>query len=210
MAFTGFKVQGSAEEFNKQIGGSTFLDIGVHDVTILSVEAGETITNGVGFLKFTWQHDDGRTHQERIYPVAKGGGFSFGYNQLFSLIDEDDGTLRSVVFGDYLPQDVKRFGALVGLKATIKIVEATQGFDVMKNDLGGFYLVDLATENNEQIGEEIFPDRKLAVEHGKGLGLYRGFPGIKTIEGRDTEANTVAIKAAMTGGTKVIGRKTSM
>ena len=213
MAFTSFtaKKGGTPEEFNKPIGGSRFLEVGEHDVTIVSVEAGETST-GKGFLLFTWENEHGSSHSERIYPVNAQGEFSAGYKRLFSLISEgEDKMLRSTVFGDYLPADVKRFGTLVGLSATINIIPAREGYDLMRTGDGKFFVIDVTKEEGSNaVSEEVFEDRKEAAAHARDLGMYRAFPSIIEIQGRNIEKNTAALVKVLSGSGPKVVKKASM
>ncbi len=197
MSFTGFNVsESSAEDFNVPMGGAGFLDHGKHDVTIISVELGAT-QGGTPFIQLVWEDTKCKTHKERIYPNSKAGKVTTQYLRLLNLVEE--GVRVPFFSGFLLPkegQDPKRFGSLVGLQASIILGEPDTGFDVVQNDLNGFIVVDVAN-GRKAISEEVFPTRKEAVAHGKEAGMYRAFPEIKDIKGREIEANTEAVRKAM-------------
>lgn len=198
MSFQGFNVsESTAEDFNVPMGGAGFLDNGRHDVSITGVELDVTKQAGVPFIKITWEAANCKTHSERIYPNTKAGKPSVQFLRLLGLIEEG---VRLPYFKDYLlpkaSQDPKRFGSLVGLQATIVLGDAEEGFDIARNDLGGFFLVDVGN-GRKVIDKEVFPTRKEAAAHGRELGMYRAFPEIKNIIGREVAANTEIVRKVL-------------
>ena len=199
MSFKGSTAGSQDDGFNAYMGETKYLDVGVHDVTITGLEVDET-KNGQIFIKPTWETAEGASHGERIYPRTKAGKYSQGYLALLNLINDEDG-LRLKYFKDFLfppdvadgERDLKTLGSLRGLQATIRIGPATEGFDIVSNDLGGFDVVDV--KEKKVISTQ--GTRKEAFDAGKEVGLYRAMPVIETIRGREVDVNTEAVKLVL-------------
>jgi len=197
--------------FEVQTGGSTYLDVGKHEVTIIDIEPALS-TGGFKKIIITFSDAEGKTYTDHVVIIGKAGTFLRGYTQLGTLISPEDGLRKKYLF-DFLGKDVKNFSSMVGLRAAITIAEPRNGFTVTKNTTGLFFVADVEKKDKEgnlvPIDSETFMDRKEAVQHGKDLGMYRAFPRLSWIEGSDVEANTKAVLKAIGGGTKVAPIKAS-
>jgi len=170
----GVKVDDST--FDEKVGGSKFLEEGVHkDCIIASVEPK---VSKAGNSMVVVQYEDSNGAGIRQFVLLEGkpdengdARFHWVYKQLGSAVCNDP-TVRLKFFGETLPNNPALFKGLVGLKVTVKVKNGPEGFKVMDVSTGGKALIDV--ETGEAFPDtEVYADFTEANEKAAELGLQR-------------------------------------
>jgi hypothetical protein len=173
--------------FNEPVSNSKFFEVGKHDVVVASAE---THNYGHGdTLVVTWTNSQDATIKQFVnlfYTDKQSGKTSFSSKYLrFAAAFTQDINFRLDFFTKTALDSTAYFDALKGLKASIVIAPGKKGYSISGDNLGGYFLVDVASQ--QKLLPQAFPSMKEANDEAKNSGFKRAFNEVVEVHPLATE-----------------------
>jgi hypothetical protein len=197
------KVKLNNSTFDVKVGGGKFLDVGVHENLTISEVEPKVSAAGNTYLWVRFENEEGAGIKARVMingkPDDNGDArFHWEYTNLSNALASSDLETALKFFGETIPSKPELLAALVGLKASIKIVHGDNGY-IVKDCPNGKMLIDIETDQPFD-GTEVYADYTACKEAADELGLQRCWNQVNRVFAGSEESqvkNVEVIKGLM-------------
>lgn len=183
------------KEIDKVLAGNaaTFLDVGVHDVTIQAVDTDKL--DSAGYFRVTMADSSGKAHNETVFlENREKTDLNFGFRRflaaLFSKSNKDSLDVIDKLFGEFVAANMDALKMFTGMKLRITL-EPGKGYTVHVTGNQGY-----AAYQDGQVLTDEYTTMKEAREAAEAKGLKRAFNRVNNMECIDAEHNITAFNTA--------------
>lgn len=190
------KQQQSSKDTSKLLAGTNFLDVGVHDVTIQTVDISALEDeNKKDFVRVTYADEMDAEMRDAVFVTNRDGdGFSYGLRNFWAAVIPDVEAVGK--FLELVDVDLGAFEMFTGMKLRIEI-EHGDGYYTKVSGEQKFAAFDRKTD---EILTPEFETREEAENCAVGKGLSKSYRRVKTMTAIAAEENLSAFNTAINSG----------